>query len=103
MNVTLRKKLKTYANLRPCISFPNIKDLIHQNVHIVTIRENVEGEYAGKEHEVVPGVVENFKIITQEGCTNISRFALNYAKTNSYKKLTCSTKKSISMSDEYFY
>jgi isocitrate dehydrogenase (NAD+) len=64
LNVTLRKKLGLYANVRPCKSFEGIKTK-YENVDIVTIRENTEGEYSGLEHEVVPGVVENLKIISR--------------------------------------
>ena len=64
LNVTLRKKLQLYANVRPCMSIPGIPKLLYDNIDLVTIRENTEGEYSGLEHYVVPGIVENLKIIT---------------------------------------
>lgn len=64
MNVTLRKKLQLYANVRPCRTIKGI-DNIYSNVDCVTIRENTEGEYMGLEHRVVPGVSESIKIISR--------------------------------------
>lgn len=49
---------------------------------VVTIRENTEGEYSGLEHEVVPGVVENLKIISYNACVNIAEYAFQYAQNN---------------------
>ena len=89
LNVTLRKKLKLFANVRPCISIPGIKGLLYNNVDLVTIRENTEGEYSGLEHEVVPGVVENLKIITKKACEDINKFAFEYAKKHGRKNLIC--------------
>jgi len=65
LNVTLRKRLQLYANVRPCKTIIGVKGLPHDNINVVTIRENTEGEYSGLEHEVVPGVVENLKIISK--------------------------------------
>jgi len=64
INVTLRKRLNLYANVRPCRTFEGIKTP-YKNVDLVTIRENTEGEYSGLEHEVQPGIVENLKIISR--------------------------------------
>ena len=61
LNLTLRKELQLYANVRPCLSIPGYKTR-YDNVDLVTIRENTEGEYSGLEHEVVPGVVESLKV-----------------------------------------
>jgi isocitrate dehydrogenase len=61
LNVTVRKTLGLYANVRPCFSIPGYKTR-YDNVNLVTIRENTEGEYSGLEHEVVPGVVESLKV-----------------------------------------
>jgi isocitrate dehydrogenase (NAD+) len=80
LNVTLRKKLQTYANVRPCITIPGVKDLLYHDVDLVTIRENTEGEYSGLEHEVVPGIVENLKIISRTACQNIAEYAFEFAK-----------------------
>lgn len=62
LNVQLRKEFDLYASLVNCFNFPGLPTR-HENVDIVVIRENTEGEYAGLEHEVVPGVVESLKVI----------------------------------------
>lgn len=89
LNVTLRKKLKLYANVRPCKSIKGVKNSLYENVDLITIRENTEGEYSGLEHIVVPGIVENLKIITQKACDNICRYAFEYATKHGRKKITC--------------
>ena len=89
LNLTLRKRLRLYANLRPCVTIPGVKNLLYNNVDVVTIRENTEGEYSGLEHTVVPGIVENLKIITQEACDNICRFAFEYAVKMNRKSVLC--------------
>lgn len=61
LNLTLRKELGLYANVRPCFSIPGYKTR-YDDVNLVTIRENTEGEYSGLEHEVVKGVVESLKV-----------------------------------------
>ena len=81
LNVTLRKRLQLYANVRPCKSIEGVKTP-YSDVDIVTIRENTEGQYSGLEHEVVPGVVENLKIISKTACENITRYAFDYAVAN---------------------
>lgn len=81
INVSLRKELDLFANVRPCKSIPNISKL-YPNVNVVTIRENTEGEYSGKEHQVVPGVIENLKIISTKACTRIAKYAFEYALAN---------------------
>jgi isocitrate dehydrogenase (NAD+) len=81
LNVTLRKKLQLYANVRPCRSIEGV-NTPYKNVDLVTIRENTEGEYSGLEHEVVPGIVENLKIISRTACENIANYAFEYAKQN---------------------
>lgn len=86
LNVTLRKKLQLYANVRPCRSIEGV-NTPYKNVDLVTIRENTEGEYSGLEHEVVPGVVENLKIISRTACENITNYAFEYAKQNGRKNV----------------
>lgn len=81
LNVTLRKRLNLFANVRPCKSIEGVHTP-YQNVDLVTIRENTEGEYSGLEHEVVPGVVENLKIISKTACENITKYAFEYAVAN---------------------
>ena len=86
VNVALRKKLDLYANLRPVKNLPGVKSRF-ENVDIVLVRENTEDLYSGLEHEVVPGVVESLKIITEKASTRIARFAFEYAKSNGRKKI----------------
>lgn len=74
LNVTLRKNLQLYANVRPCKTIPGVQTE-YQDVDVVTIRENTEGEYSGLEHEVTPGVAENLKIISKKASLNIAEYA----------------------------
>ncbi len=87
LNLTLRKALNLYANVRPCKSIPGFKTK-YDDVDIVTIRENTAGEYTGIEHEVVPGVIENLKVITKQASDRIAQFAFKYAHENGRKKVT---------------
>lgn len=89
LNVTLRKKLQLFANVRPCQTIAELPRVPYKNIDIVTIRENTEGEYSGLEHEVVPGIVENLKIITKKACDNVNKHAFEYAMRNNRKKITC--------------
>ena len=84
VNVALRKTLDLYANLRPVRNLPGLKSRF-ENVDIVIVRENTEDLYSGLEHEVVPGVVESLKIITEKASTRIARFAFEYAKREGRK------------------
>jgi isocitrate dehydrogenase (NAD+) len=86
VNVALRKKLDLYANLRPVRNLPGVKSRF-ENVDIVIVRENTEDLYSGLEHEVVPGVVESLKIITEKASTRIARFAFDYAKRKNRKTI----------------
>jgi len=86
VNVALRKTLDLYANLRPVKNLPGVTSRF-ENVDIVLVRENTEDLYSGLEHEVVPGVVESLKIITERASTRIARFAFEYAKRSSRKKI----------------
>ena len=95
LNLTLRKALGLYANVRPCVSVPGVKTL-YENVNIVTIRENTEGEYTGIEHEVVPGVIENLKVITRVASARIAEFAFKYAEENG-RKSVCAVHKATIM------
>lgn len=91
LNVTLRKKLNLYSNVRPCKSLEGV-ETNYQNVDVVTIRENTEGEYSGLEHEVVKGVVENLKIISAKASRDIARYAFEFAVANNRKRVTASHK-----------
>jgi isocitrate dehydrogenase (NAD+) len=86
VNVALRKKLELYANLRPVKNLPGVKSRF-ENVDLVLVRENTEDLYSGLEHEVVPGVVESLKIITEKASTRIARFAFEYARRHNRKKI----------------
>jgi isocitrate dehydrogenase (NAD+) len=79
INVGLRKALDLYANVRPVKNLPGVPARF-EGVDMVLIRENTEDLYAGLEHEVVPGVVESLKIITERASTRIARFAFEYAR-----------------------
>lgn len=94
VNVRLRKALDLYANLRPVRKLPGV-DTPFGNVDLVVVRENTEDLYAGIEHEVVPGVIESLKIITEKGSTRIAAFAFNYARTSGRKKVTAIHKANI--------
>jgi isocitrate dehydrogenase (NAD+) len=86
VNVALRKKLDLYANLRPVKNLPGVKSR-YENVDLILVRENTEDLYSGLEHEVVPGVVESLKIITEKASTRIARFAFEFAKRHGRKKV----------------
>jgi isocitrate dehydrogenase (NAD+) len=102
INVRLRKALDLYANLRPVRTMPNIKTRF-DNVDLIVVRENTEDLYSGLEHEVVPGVVESLKIITEKASTRIARFAFEYARTHGRKRVTAVHKANImKMSDGLF-
>ncbi|QDZ23779.1 catalytic subunit 5 of NAD-dependent isocitrate dehydrogenase [Chloropicon primus] len=94
LNLTLRKELGLYANIRPCFSIPGYKTK-YDNVNLVTIRENTEGEYSGLEHEVVPGVVESLKVITEKASRRVAEYAFRYAKENNRSKVTAVHKANI--------
>jgi isocitrate dehydrogenase (NAD+) len=86
INVELRKRFELYANFRPIRNLPHIPTR-YPDVDLIIIRENTEGLYSGIEHEVVPGVVESLKIITEKASTRIARFAFDYARKNKRKKI----------------
>jgi len=101
-NVALRKELDLYANLRPVKSLPNVKTRFDQ-VDLVVVRENTEDLYAGLEHIVVPGVVESLKVITERASLRIARFAFEYARQHSRKKVSAVHKANImKLSDGLF-
>jgi isocitrate dehydrogenase (NAD+) len=86
VNVALRKTLELFANLRPVKNLPGVKSRF-DDVDVVLVRENTEDLYSGLEHEVVPGVVESLKIITERASTRIAHFAFQYAKNKARKKI----------------
>nr|XP_026498180.1 probable isocitrate dehydrogenase [NAD] subunit alpha, mitochondrial isoform X2 [Vanessa tameamea] len=102
LNLALRKEFDLYANVRPCKSLDGIKTL-YDNVDVVTIRENTEGEYSGIEHEIVDGVVQSIKLITEEASKRVAQFAFQFARDNKRKKVTAVHKANIMrMSDGLF-
>ncbi len=102
VNVRLRKLLDLYCNFRPVESLSGA--LTHfGELDLVIVRENTEGLYAGLEHEVVPGVVESLKIVTERATTRIARWAFEYARKAGRKRITCIHKANImKMSDGLF-
>jgi len=94
LNLTLRKELALYANVRPCVSFPGVKTP-YENVDLVTVRENTEGEYSGLEHVVVPGVVESLKVITRTASQRVAEYAFKYAADNNRSRVTAVHKASV--------
>ncbi|CAN4083560.1 unnamed protein product [Withania somnifera] len=94
LNVQMRKELDLYASIVHCFTLPGLPTR-HDDVNIVVIRENTEGEYAGLEHEVVPGVVESLKVITKYCSERIAKFAFEYADVNKRKKVTAVHKANI--------
>lgn len=102
INVKLRKDLGLFACVRPVKSIPGLKSL-YDDVDLVVIRENTEDLYAGKEHEVVPGVIESLKIITREASLRIAQFAFQYAQRHGRKKISVFHKANImKLSDGLF-
>eukprot|EP01025_Chloroclados_australasicus_P041775 TRINITY_DN44569_c0_g4_i1.p1 TRINITY_DN44569_c0_g4~~TRINITY_DN44569_c0_g4_i1.p1 ORF type:complete len:362 (-),score=54.71 TRINITY_DN44569_c0_g4_i1:213-1298(-) len=94
LNLTLRKELDLFANVRPCFSIPGYPTR-YDGVNLVTIRENTEGEYSGLEHEVVPGVVESLKVITRKASSRVAEFAFDYAVKNNRTKVSAIHKANI--------
>lgn len=88
------REFNLYANVRPCRSLEGYKTL-YDNVDVVTIRENTEGEYSGIEHEIVDGVVQSIKLITEEASARVAEFAFKFATEHGRKKVTAVHKANI--------
>jgi isocitrate dehydrogenase (NAD+) len=102
VNVGLRKALDLYANLRPVRNLPGVPSRF-ADVDLIIVRENTEDLYAGLEHQIIPGVVESLKIITEKASTRISQFAFEYARANGRKRVTAIHKANImKLSDGLF-
>jgi isocitrate dehydrogenase (NAD+) len=102
INVALRKKFDLYANFRPIRNLPSLPTRYPQ-VDLAIVRENTESLYSGIEHEVVPGVVESLKIITEKASTRIARFAFAFARREKRKRIHAIHKANImKMSDGLF-
>jgi isocitrate dehydrogenase (NAD+) len=94
VNVGLRKALDLYSNLRPVWNIPSVPSR-YEHVDLVIVRENTEDLYSGLEHEVIPGVVESLKIITEAASTRIARFAFEHARKYGRKRVTAVHKANI--------
>ena len=104
LNVTTRKVLGLYANVRPCISYHPYVKTKHPVMDLVIIRENEEDLYAGIEHQQTDEVVQCLKLISRPGTEKIIRYAFEYAKAYNSKKVTCFTKDNImKMTDGLFH
>src|ERR1700749_3339683 len=86
INVTLRKKFDLFVNFRPIKNLPGLETK-YPDVDLIIVRENTEGEYVGLEHEVVPGVVESLKVVTEKASTRITKLAFEYARKHGRKKV----------------
>jgi isocitrate dehydrogenase (NAD+) len=94
VNVELRQTFDLYANLRPIKNLPGVRAR-YQGVDLIVVRENTEGQYSGIEHEVVPGVMESLKIITEKASTRIAKFAFEFARAHRRKKVAAIHKANI--------
>jgi isocitrate dehydrogenase (NAD+) len=94
VNVGLRKALDLFVNLRPVWNIPSVPSK-YEGVDIVIVRENTEDLYSGLEHEVVPGVVESLKIITEEASTRVAKFSFEYARKHQRRRVTAVHKANI--------
>src|SRR5262245_49338912 len=102
VNVEMRQKLHLYANYRPARSLPGVLSR-YENVDLIIVREHTEGLYSGLEHEVVPGVVESLRVVTEVASERIARFAFETARRQGRKHVTCVHKANIlKLSDGLF-
>jgi isocitrate dehydrogenase len=95
LNVTVRKTLGLYANVRPCVSYHPFVETKHPVMDVVIVRENEEDLYAGIEHRQTEQVTQCLKLISRPGSEKIVRYAFEYARRNNRKKVTCFTKDNI--------
>ena len=95
LNVTLRKSLGMFANVRPCESYNPFVAAAQPHMDLVIIRENEEDTYAGIEHQQTSEVTQTLKLITRPGCEAIVRYAFEYAQAHGRRKVTCMTKDNI--------
>ncbi|MCE9508385.1 MAG: NADP-dependent isocitrate dehydrogenase [Alphaproteobacteria bacterium] len=103
LNVTVRKSMALFANIRPCISYHPYVKTLQPKMDMVIVRENEEDLYAGIEHQQTDNVVQCLKLISRTGCERIIRYAFEYARANGRQKLTCISKDNImKMTDGLF-
>ncbi|MBS3997593.1 MAG: NADP-dependent isocitrate dehydrogenase [Hydrogenophaga sp.] len=95
LNVTIRKTLGLYANVRPCVSYAPFVATQHPKLDLVIVRENEEDLYGGIEHRQTDEVFQCLKLISRPGCEKIVRYAFEYARANGRKKVTCMSKDNI--------
>jgi isocitrate dehydrogenase len=95
LNVTVRKTLGLYANIRPCVAYPPYVETMHPNMNLVVVRENEEDLYAGIEHRQTDDAVQCIKLITRPGTERIMRYAFEYARAYGRKHVTCMSKDNI--------
>jgi len=95
VNVTLRKSLNLFANVRPCKAYAPSVASAHPGMNLVIVRENEEDLYAGIEHRQTPEVHQVLKLVTRPGCEKIIRYAFEYARAYGRKKVSCMTKDNI--------
>jgi len=104
LNVTIRKTLGLYANVRPCVSYAPYVETKHPDMDLVIIRENEEDLYGGIEYRQSQDVMASLKLISRPGTERIVRYAFEYARANGRKKVTCMTKDNImKLSDGLFH
>lgn len=104
LNVTTRKSLGLYANVRPCVSYHPFVDTLHPGMDVVIVRENEEDLYAGVEYRTSAEEMLSLKLISRPGSEKIVRYAFEYARQYGRKKVTCFTKDNImKMSDGLFH
>lgn len=95
LNVTMRKMLGLFANVRPCSSYHPFIACAHPDLDVVIVRENEEDTYGGIEHRQTAEVTQCLKLITRPGCERIIRYAFDFARSNGRHKVTCLTKSNI--------
>jgi len=104
LNVTLRKTLGLFANVRPCVSYSPFVPTNHPDMDLVIIRENEEDTYAGIEHRQTDDMVQCLKLISRPGCERVVHYAFEYARKFNRKKVSCFTKDNImKMTDGLFH
>ena len=95
LNVTIRKTLGLYANVRPCVSYHPYVSTKHPKMNLVIIRENEEDLYSGIEYRQTQEMFQSLKLLSRRGSSKIVRYAFEYARQNNRKKVTCFTKDNI--------
>lgn len=104
LNVTIRKTLGLFANVRPCVSYAPFVDTKHPNMNVVIIRENEEDLYGGIEYRPTQDMATALKLISRPGSEHIVRYAFEYAKAYGHSQVTCMTKDNImKISDGMFH